>query len=218
MEDDMHDLNISRRALAAGLALAPVAGLPTLALGGELETLIEAYRGASEAFLMAFVDLEKLEDAWKAANDYSFFVESFLGGGCGSSNGLEGCKEIIARGYKFHRERMDNLEQISPQLTEQLRVVLDAKEMENMAAIDAAFDDENARKEAFGLGAAKRRWTELRDAEDAAAMALCAYRCRTLDEARAKAAAILASPMIDELGDCETELLQSFVGGGEALA
>jgi hypothetical protein len=48
----MHDPNISRRALAAGLALAPVAGLPALAgvpLSDPLAQAIERHRIAREA-------------------------------------------------------------------------------------------------------------------------------------------------------------------------
>jgi hypothetical protein len=57
----MHDLNISRRSLAAGLALAPLAGLRALAAPSELESLIAAHRGAVAEFIAVIDDLEKAE-------------------------------------------------------------------------------------------------------------------------------------------------------------
>ena len=204
----------TRRAVIAGIAAAPVAGLPALAEGGELLALIEAYRGAHAAFLPACDDLDRMENAWSEVEGDGFIVPSLLGGGSGSVNGRERCKEFIAGGYEHNRNNLVFLGRIAPELAEQMRAVLDAKEAENMAIIDAAFEEENARKEAVGLLATKRRWEELRDAEESAALALCAYQCRTLDEARIKAAAILESPMMDDLAGGHAEaLLRSFVGG-----
>lgn len=204
----------TRRAVIAGITAAPVAGLPALARGGELLALGEAYRDAHEAFLAACDDLGRMEEAWKEVKGDGFHVPSLLGGGLGSVSGREECKEFIAKGYEFHRERTVNIARIAPDLAEQMRVVLDAKEAENMALIDAAFEEEHARKEAIGLLAAKRRWGELCDAEESAALALCAYECQTLDEARIKATVILESPILDELGKGHAvALLRSFVGG-----
>ena len=169
----------TRRAVIAGIAAAPVAGLPALARGGELLALGEAYRDAHEAFLAACDDLGRMEEAWKEVKGDGFHVPSLLGGGLGSVSGREECKEFIAKGYEFHRERTVNIARIAPDLAEQMRVVLDAKEAENMALIDAAFEEEHARKEAIGLLAAERRWGELCDAEESAALALCAYGCQT---------------------------------------
>jgi hypothetical protein len=75
-----------------------------------------------------------------------------------------------------------------------------------------------ARKEAFGLSAANRLWQETNDAERELAIALLAYQCRDIEEARIKVEYILSSPLKDEIHDSDLfmPLLRSFVVSSEA--
>jgi hypothetical protein len=85
-----------------------------------------------------------------------------------------------------------------------------------MALIDKAFEDEEARKEAFGLAEVQRRWEATNDAEHEAATALCSYQCKTIEEARIRAEYILQTPLILDEGEGEylQALLRSFIPAG----
>ncbi len=213
--------HISRRALAAGLALAPVAGLASAEAPTKIAHLIDAHRSARQAFERVIDDLEEIQDAYDAAHGDGFEVPSFIGGGCGSRNGLDRCREWIAGGYKHQRANLKCLAQVAPELAEQARKVFDAKEVENMALIDKAFEEEEARKEAFGLAEVQRRWEATNEAECAAALALCSYRCKTMEEARIRAEYIAQTPIIREDGEGEyiEALLRSFIpdGAGDCM-
>jgi hypothetical protein len=87
--------------------------------------------------------------------------------------------------YLNQRDRLKPLSRVAPDLAEQVRAVMDANEAENMALLDRMFAE--ARQEAFGLAAAERDYEATNDAEEEAAIAVCAYRCRTPEEAQIKA-------------------------------
>jgi hypothetical protein len=70
---------------------------------------------------------------------------------------------------------------------------MDAKEAENVILMDSVFAEEDARQEAFGFAAAKRDLEATNNAERETAIALCAYRCQTLGEARVKAEYVAAN-------------------------
>ncbi|MGA9826699.1 MAG: hypothetical protein WBQ53_17975 [Methylocystis sp.] len=82
-----------------------------------------------------------------------------------------------------------------------------------MALIDKAFEDEEDRKEAFGLAEVERRWKVTNDAETETAMALCSYQCKTIEEARIRVEYILQTPLIRDDGEGEylEALLRSFI-------
>lgn len=126
--------------------------------------------------------------------------------------GREFCEEHLAAAYSRERDRLKALGRIAPDLAEQARVAIDAKEAENRVLLDGMLADEEARKEAFGLGEAERDWDRAEQAEHEAAIAVCAYPCRTLEEARLKAEYLAKSPgLSDGLQDEQREaLLQSF--------
>jgi hypothetical protein len=120
------------------------------------------------------------------------------------------------RDYESQRQRLDTLAHIAPDIAENARAAIDAKEAENMALIDKAFEEEEARKEAFGLAEVQRRWEATNDAETEAATALCSYQCKTIEEARIRAEYILQTPLIRDEGEGEylTALLRSFIPAG----
>lgn len=204
---------------AGACAAAPVAGLPAIVGLGEIVTLIADYQKAAKAFVEALDDVARMEDAWSAAEPGGFLVPIFLDGAIGSRNGVDQCREFIAGAYAHNRKALGPLAQIAPEQAEKMRLALDEKEAENLALVDKLFAEEEEREEAFGLGPAKRRYKESLAAEERAALALCSFACRNLDEARVKAAAILASPMIMESsGSCYFEaLLRSFAPTGAVL-
>lgn len=211
---DTNTISPNRRAVLTGLAAAAVVGaaVPAEAASSDLPRLIEDHRAAYRAFIEA-IDLEQeVEAAYEAAHGDTIIVPSLLGGGYGMSNGYDDCKKHIAAGDENQRERLKQLSRVAPELAEQVRAVMDAKEAENMVLVDRVFAEEEARQEAFGLAAAKRNYHATSDAERDAAIAICAYPCRTLEEARLKAEYLATAPGLnDELQPEHVEaLLQSF--------
>jgi hypothetical protein len=184
----------SRRAMIGALAALPIASMPAVAgVAGAspLRGLIDAHRVAFDAFCQATDRENELEEAYKEAfpPEEVPFVPSLLDAGscgCGMQNGLERSKEIIAGSYQHQRNALTPLSRIAPELAEQARSALDAKEAENMELVDRLFADEEARKETLGLAAAERAWAATNNAEDEALTALCAYPCETIAEARIK--------------------------------
>ena len=210
---------ISRRALAAGLALASVVGLPALADASKLDRIIQAHRLAKAAFDTAVDDLEKIEDAYDDAyRDGEHLAPNLMIGGGYDVHRLDRdeCRKMANRDYESQRQRLDTLAHIAPDIAEKARAAIDAKEAENMALIDKAFEEDEARKEAFGLAEVQRRWEMTNDAETEAATALCSYHCKTVEEARIRAEYILQTPLIRDAGEGEylTALLQSFIPAG----
>jgi hypothetical protein len=79
--------------------------------------------------------------------------------------------------------------------------------------LDRVFAAEEARKEAFGLASAESELEATNDAEQDALLAVCAFRCCTLEEARLKADYLAKAPGLatDGLQDEHVmTLLQSF--------
>lgn len=211
----------TRRAMIAGLAAAaPFAGLPTIVAPAELDGLIAAHRAAVAAFHEAIDDLARAEGL--AAQDKSLRLAPDLlnGGGFDMDKfSRDDCLAVLAKEYKTHRLMLAGLARVAPALADEAKAALIAKEAENAEAIDAAFREEEARLEACGLAGARRRWWGTETAERAAALALCSYRCRTLDEATRRAAYLLSTPLCDEAFEAESPagaFLASFVAGREA--
>lgn len=185
----------TRRAVGASLAAAPVAGL-SLASPADIDALIESHRSALADFDAAHRELKAIHDSWRASQkDDDFGVPSFLGGSLGSRNGRKRCREQISAGYESMRRGLVSIERIAPDIAAQTRTVLDSKEVANLALVDELFDESEkrdaARRDAFGLTAAEQRFDAFSEAERDAAIALCAYRCKTSEEERRRALYIL---------------------------
>lgn len=210
---------LSRRAVTTGLAAA-VTAIPAVGLcvgaesASELPGLIKAHRAAYRAFCNAIRRREKLEEAYKATD---VVVPCLLGDAFSLSYGRQFCEEHLVAEYRRQRASLERLSRIAPDLAEQARAALDAKEAENMAILDSMVDEEEARRESFGLAEAEREWDRTEDAEHEAAIAVCAYRCRALEEARIKAEYLATVPSLrDLMNEHVNALLQSF--RGEAAA
>jgi len=206
----------SRRAMIGALAALPIASMPAVAgVAGAspLRGLIDAHRVAFDAFIQALDREDELKGAYKEAfpPEEMPFVPSLLGagGGCGMQNGLERSKEIIAGSYQHQRNALTPLSRIAPELAEQARAALDAKEIENMELVDRLFADEEARKETFGLAAASRVRDAVCDAEDEALTKIWGYSCETPEEARIKVEYLLSKP--DFVNEAQPDHVEALV-------
>jgi len=205
---------IDRRKALALVAAAPaaitLAGATAAAASSDLARLLEDHRVAYRAFCDAIDREQEMSSAHKDA--YTIIVPCLLGGGFSLAQGREFCEEHIAAAYFNQRDRLKQLSRVAPELAEQVRSVMDAKEVENTELMDRMFAEEDARQEAFGLAAANRDYEATSEAEEEAATAVCAYCCHTLEEARLKAEYLAEAPGLrDGLQEEQVkELLQSF--------
>jgi hypothetical protein len=209
---------ITRRSVTTGLAAVvtaiPAVGTFSKSASSDLTRLIKEHRVAYRAFCKAITREEKMNGAYKKAHTDKTTVLCLLGGGYSLSSGYEFCQENIASAYRNQRDRLPQLTRVAPDLAEQFRSVMDAKEAENMDVLDRTFAEEEARKEAFGLARAERELEATGEAELEAAIAVCAYPCATLEQVRLKAEYLAKAPgLSDGLQEEQVEaLLQSFSG------
>lgn len=183
--------------LAAGSAGAAFGALSAVARPSDLDSLIEAHRRALVAFEDAFGAEQAAQAAFDAKHPKGITVPSGFGG-CYSVDitSRDEAKAIIAEDFERARVHLTNIERIAPGSTAFALTALAAKEADVIAAVDAILD-----KEAGDLKAAEKKRREASEAEDAAVLAVCAYPCTTIEEARRKAAYVAAIPSIEDFGD-----------------
>jgi hypothetical protein len=202
----------SRRTVLAGLAAAPVAAIPAIghvAASKDLEALIAAHADALAAFHDAIDAQQAAELAHNEANRDGFLVPDGLGSSFdGQVYGREGVKTLIGDAFGRVRELLAIYEKIAPASTATIGAAIKRKEAEALADADAIFDRQGSE-----LAKAERCLVEASNAEDDAARALCAYRCRTLVDARWKAAYVATIPTIADNAD---DLFLAFLGSFHA--
>ncbi|MGI8724690.1 MAG: hypothetical protein ACR2J1_04910 [Methyloceanibacter sp.] len=198
----------------AAATVIPATGVPAEKGSSELNQLIKAHRTAYRAFCRAIDREQKMEEDYKKVRDNTILVPCFLTGDAFELQlGYEFCGERLEASYTRQRKQLENLTRVfPPDLVEQSLAVIDAKQKENFDVLDRMFAEEDARREAFGLAPAKRDWEATNDAEQEAALAICAYNCRSFEEAAVKARYLATAPglrdgLLDEHVDA---LLQSF--------
>lgn len=100
----------------------------------------------------------------------------------------------------------------------ELQRLIEANRVARRVFCDAVDIEQEAERTGLDVEAADLLWQEKNDAERASAIALLAYPCRTIEEARIKAEYILASPLKDEVHDWDLlePFLRSFTGAAEA--
>ena len=209
----------SRRTVLGGIAATPVALAPAVssARPSELLQLIDAHRAAFQAFSDACKKEDELCFAYREEqrSKPEVVIPCLLGGVISIWRVQADCRTFIADAFETQRKRLEKLAQIAPEAADQMRKALDAKEIENLALVDSAFEEERARREAFGLEAATRQRDAANDADEAALIAVCAYVCSTAEEGRIKSEYL--AEMHEQLDGFQQEhvlaLLQSIAGG-----
>jgi hypothetical protein len=182
-------------------------------VGPSLQQLIAAHQATRDAFNDLCTAEDEISSAYRAKyNDDPVMVPCFLGGGYSLNNDPVDIERWMREAYQRSRE---GLAKIAPDAAEPINAVLDAKEAENVKFIDRALEEEEMRKEAFGLAATERDYRAASEAEDAAIVAICAHVCRTPEEGQLKAKFLSDYfELMAELTDEQTEaLLQSLAGG-----
>jgi len=143
---------IDRRKALALVAAAPaaitLAGATAAAASSDLARLLEDHRVAYRAFCDAIDREQEMSSAHKDAYKDTIIVPCLLGGGFSLAQGREFCEEHIAAAYFNQRDRLKQLSRVAPELAEQVRSVMDAKEVENTELMDRMFAEEDARQEA----------------------------------------------------------------------
>jgi hypothetical protein len=212
---------VSRRAMLpiAAAALASAAVIPAVAAqSSELASLIEAHRTALAAFNEICGREDEMSDAYmEAQRRNEIIVPCLLGGGFSLSLGEERLRKHIQQRYEHQRANLKELARVDSAASEKLLAKLRDKEAENLALVDRALEEEEARKEAFGYAAVRREYDALNEAEEVTLTAVCAYVPRTAEEGRTKAAYLKhRHDRTDGLQPYHVEaLLQSIAGGAD---
>lgn len=202
---------MNRREFAVGAGLSAVATLSAaqavdastiVSPLAEIERLIDAHKAAAIAFGDAMERRDASLLAYRRANPTPGIARSFLGGGYGMEMGREWCIENLSAGYETRRKALVYVERLSPDIAQQVRELIDAKEADNIFEAHRQFDGEEACKESFGLTPLERLVNETSAAEEAAALALCSYSCASIEEVRVRAGYLQTA---DILGDGLTD-------------
>ncbi len=209
----------SRRAFisTAPVALAGLGATAAAAGSSELHRLIDAHRTAAADFYRAMDELaaaEKRHEELHAGKVYLAPASFLAKGGLDMEIYSFGqCRENVVYEYKQHRQNLRVIGRVSPEASKQAIAVLDVQEQEDLARIDAAFEEKAEREKASGLSAARDRYHATGGAADDAAADLCRYRCTTLEEARARALYYEESGLAEnDLGpEFARMILQSFL-------
>jgi hypothetical protein len=208
--------------LAAGSAGAVFGALGAAASAepGDLPALISAYGKANQAYIPAFEEWERLKKAWKAATSKELRLAPCWADGRSYDLRIfhyEDIRATISEAYARKRQSLEVFRQIGPVEVDQFCRFLDADEAKNLANLDELHAEEERRKESFGLTGAVRRLDDASAALEEAALALCSYRPKTLEEARIKAEAILASAIADDFSDEAKAILRAFSPAADSI-
>jgi hypothetical protein len=182
---------ISKRNLMKGSAALAVATsvVPLAAKADgmvELERLIAAHRATMDAFHKAIDREQEAEEAYKALGVERVLVPNLLSDGKLELLSRDFVEEELTRDLQRLIRSMRPLERNAPDIAKRARRAIGATFKENMRLLDKAIAEEGKRKDTVGLRAAKRELDEISDAEEDALLALCAYPCRSMEEARRK--------------------------------
>jgi hypothetical protein len=196
--------SLSRRSVTAGFAAA-VTAIPAVGLckgleaNGELDRLIAQHRAAEGEFGLA-VDREEAARGLLRKGEPT--VASGLGSHYSLYQGEDQCRRLIAAEWAKASWHLRQTARIAPVAAE-AEGILEAKEAEAMARVDRAFADYNAVKADY----------EAADAAEAdTLLAICSYRCRTVEEARQKAEYLLTTSLVKGFWPDEAQaVLESFV-------
>ncbi|MBV8848201.1 MAG: hypothetical protein JOZ16_01295 [Methylobacteriaceae bacterium] len=213
---------VSRRNVLpiAAAALAGVAAMPAAAApSSRLAELINVHSAAKAAFDAACERLGTIDDAFDAAEPVKTIpvLIDEEHGRILLSHRRDDVRAQLASSYARRRAEVIVVARGFPgDAIGHLLPLLVAKEAENLQLLEQAFSEEDARREAFGLAAAEREYERGNEIEREALLAVCAFRCSTLAEARTKAAYLAELEILTYDEDFLAAFLQSFVGGDDA--
>lgn len=228
MTDRAHDSAVeiglpSRRTLVATIAAAPALAFPAFAQAkSRLADLIEAHRSAAAAYLAAVEAEEAIEDL----RDTDFLEIALRQGRIQvepDKIGRAVVEKQIRDSYRGARVFADNAHRVllDDQVFAAQSAALDAAEAADLATVAAAYESYEARPAGRAVAQAVERTARASAEEDAAMLALCSYRCKTIEEAGQRAAYLLgpgAWDKDDPLEEHVIALLRSFAPEGAANA
>lgn len=204
----------SRRAALALIAATPVAGLPTVSGGDDLAGLVEAHKAAYAAWEAALSRLGAAEEAYLAKREP--FKIPVSTGHVLEENAFSckaDCREQVSGFYAAAAVALRTMKRLAPEIAEQYAAALKLAERDNLDLVDRIFAEEEARRDAFGLTAARDVESAAEDAEETALMALLAYPAKSFEEAKRKASYLSTTRYSDRLDKEGLAFLQSFING-----
>jgi hypothetical protein len=196
---------LSRRAALANIASAGALVIPTIAASAmpatKLQSLIDAHLAARGVLERATSDAEAAEPDGEAliTGPDGHFYEARLGS--------DNIREYMERDFATLDGMTPSLSRLSPALGEEARALLEALKASCLASLEETF---------AAYAKAGVAWRSAVDVEEEAAMAICAHRCSSIEEAAVKFQYLFRdSPFKDELQPEHIEALaESFLPEG----
>ena len=187
----------------AAVAMAPASAAisDTPVISDQLASLLTRCRAAEAAWKKTIDPLEQADDAWKdhiKANPLPM-IPYFAGAIETKVFDREEMEREIARVFKRQRDSLATFTKINADAASAMVRALHAAEAETLADAHGIYDEIDRRKADFGLTAATEAYDTTCDAHENAMWDLLEYRATSLFEERARAAAILATPVLYEI-------------------
>jgi hypothetical protein len=199
----------SRRAALGALASVPALAILPAAAGPpsttQLSALIEAHRAAYATFCAAIDPLEAAEPDADAVTPSFDDTAPYR-----ADRRKDDIVEQIECDFAAELEKTATISALSPELGAQARTFLEARKAFCIARLDEVFVEYSVTEAAFNSANA---------AEDDALMAVCAYRCASIEEAAIKFQYLKESPAGEDLQNAQIDaLFASFLPEGEEIS
>lgn len=205
-----NELKITRRNMLKSMAAASTAAVvfptPLSASDGvpvtetsSLAQLIENHRRAWQTFEDHCCEASAIESAYKAKHPRPLVPTTLTHGGKAPEryelnvDHPHDAQERIRRSHsELRKQYCSNLaKEMAPAHWQAMADAIDRSELQCMAALEQAIDEEEARRAAFGLNEAKRDWEHMSHAEDTAIVEVMRYAPVTTIEAEEKASYLM---------------------------
>jgi len=194
----------NRRTILGAIAATCAGALPAASVPAvsSLDHLIAADRHAAADR----ADAERAESDYLASTA-PVEIHCALGGYCLLKNySREQAREWVSHAFERESRRFTKC---GGELADDILAALDRRRAASLATVDRLFEEDEARREAFGLGAIVRRQRAAVTAEEEAGRALLNYPVARIEEARRMADYVLTSRHAAKLGEAGLALLRS---------
>ena len=205
----------TRRLMLAGLAAAAAIGageaLATAPDTAEIERLAAAYVAASALAEQLSAESDEAQEAFDEATRETP-IPAGIGVRMDAYIGRAEIEKSTRESFETARLRLQMLGVVDRAAYEQAAAVLARKRDDMLAQIDAAFAEIEVERERYGVKAKLDAFEAADDAQQAALVALGAFRCTSTAQVAAKARALLKIAEEEYLPDAAVEaLLRSFL-------
>lgn len=172
-----------------------------------LNDLIEEHKAALVEFEAACEKLDAVGHAWDEWESQNKLMVNLYNISPCVDEGVEWLRHYVDDILRESRRQLPFITSMSAEFAEQFNAFICETQATLYARIDEAIAEDERRKEAFGLTAARKHFDDISNAEKTAVNAICAYRCTDHDEERKRLQYLINNAEIMQMIDDFTPLL-----------